>query len=234
MFLYHSRRGQQAWSERFRFPPQSPTLFHMTEPRLPGGKIVGIAVLFEGALIVLAWGLGLLLETPFSEQTFVTGPAIALGVAATMPLFLGLYWTIRSSWSVLVGLRRVIEDQVVPLFAGCTVWGIATISILAGVGEEALFRGVIQTNLAGAMGVVAALLVTSVLFGLVHFVTSTYAVMAGIIGLYLGVISIWSGNVFVPMVVHALYYFVALMYLARYVRPAPERSVGEAAGYDAG
>ena len=85
-----------------------------------------------------------------------------------------------------------------------------------------------QTNLAGAMGVVPALLVTSVLFGLVHFVTSTYAVMAGIIGVYLGVISIWSGNLLVPMVVHALYDFVALMYLARYMRPAPESSVVEA------
>ncbi len=206
----------------------------MSEEQLPGGKIVGIAVLFEGGLIVLAWGLGLLLETPFGEQTFLTLSAIGLGVAATMPLFLGLYGTIRSSWPVLARLRHVIEEQVVPLFAGCTVWGIATISILAGVGEEALFRGVMQTNLAGAMGVVPALLMTSILFGLVHFVTSTYAVMAGIIGLYLGVISIWSGNLFVPMVVHALYDFVALMYLVRYVRPAPEGSVAEAAGDDVG
>ena len=202
----------------------------MSEEQLPGGKIVGIAVLFEGGLIVLAWGLGLLLKTPFREQTFLTGSAIGLGVAATMPLFLGLYGTIRSSWPVLVRFRHVIEAQVVPLFAGCTAWGIAAISILAGVGEEALFRGVIHTNLAGAMGVVPALLVTSVLFGLVHFVTSTYAVMAGVSGLYLGVISIWSGNLFVPMVVHALYDFVALMYLARYMRPAPESPVVETAG----
>ena len=77
---------------------------------------------------------------------------------------------------------------------------------------------------------VPALLITSALFGLVHFVTSTYAVMAGVIGLYLGMISIWSGNLFVPMVIHALYDFVALMYLARYMRPAPESSVPEAAG----
>ncbi len=202
----------------------------MTETQLPGGKIVGIAVLFEGGLIALAWGLGLLLKTPFLEQTFLTGSAIGLGVAATMPLFLGLYGTIRSSWPVLVRFRHVIEEQVVPLFAQCSAWGIAVISILAGVGEEALFRGVIQTNLAGAMGVVPALLVTSVLFGLVHFVTSTYAVMAGVIGLYLGVISIWSGNLFVPMVIHALYDFVALMYLARYMRPAPESPAVETAG----
>ncbi len=207
-------------------------LSRMTETRLPRGKIVGIAVLFEGALLVLAWGLGLLLGTPFGKQTFATAPAIGLGIAATMPLFLGLYWTIHTTWPVLVRLRRVIEEQVIPLFAGCTVWGIATISILAGIGEEALFRGVIQTNLAGLTGVVPALLITSALFGLVHFVTSTYAVMAGLIGLYLGVISIWSGNLFVPMVIHALYDFVALMFLARYMRPASGRSAAEAAGYD--
>ncbi len=200
----------------------------MTEPQRPGGKIVGIAVLFEGAVVVLAWGLGLLFDTPVVEQTFVTGPAIGLGVAATMPLFVGLYWTLHTKWHVMDRLRRIVDEQVVPLFAGCTVWEIATISILAGVGEEALFRGVIQTNLAGAMGVVPALLVTSVLFGLVHFVTSTYALMAGAIGLYLGVISVWSGNLFVPMVVHALYDFVALMYLIRYMRPVPDSSIAEA------
>jgi len=36
------------------------------------------------------------------------------------------------------------------------------------------------------------------------------------------------------MVIHALYDFVALMFLARYMRPAREHSAAEAAGYDIG
>ncbi|MFB3110789.1 MAG: lysostaphin resistance A-like protein [Gemmatimonadales bacterium] len=154
-----------------------------------------------------------------------TPSALALGIAATAPLLIGLHWALHSHWSVLVRLRGVMEDTVAPLFAGCPMWGIAIISILAGVGEEALFRGVLQTYFAGHVGVVPALLVTSSLFGLLHPVTAVYAVMAGLIGLYLGVLAVWHDNLLVPMVVHSLYDFVALTYLVHYHRLQPDSAV---------
>jgi membrane protease YdiL (CAAX protease family) len=60
-------------------------------------------------------------------------------------------------------------------------------------------------------------------------VTAAYAVMAGFIGLYLGVLAVWHDNLLVPMVVHALYDFVALTYLVHYHRPQPD-SVVDVAG----
>ncbi len=200
----------------------------MRDTPLPGGPILTTAVFFEGGLLVLAWGLGRLLGAPVGEQTTFTPSAFVLGVVATVPLVAGLYWTLHTPWEVLARLRGAIEDTVVPLFAGCPVWGIALISILAGVGEEALFRGVLQTYLAGHVGVVPALLVTSSLFGLLHPVTAAYAVMAGLIGLYLGVLAIWHDNLLVPMVVHALYDFVALTYLVHHHRLQPDSVVDHA------
>ena len=190
----------------------------MRDTPLPGGSILTMAVSFEGGLVVLAWGLGRLLGTPVGEQTTFTPSAFVLGVVATVPLVAGLYWTLHAPWEVLARLRGVIENTVTPLFAGCPVWGIALISILAGVGEEALFRGVLQTYFAGHVGVVPALLVTSSLFGLLHPVAAVYAVMAGLVGLYLGVLAVWQDNLLVPMVVHALYDFVALTYLVHHHR----------------
>ena len=201
----------------------------MRDTPLPGGSVLTMAVIFEGGLLVLAWGLGHLLGAPVGDQTTFTPSAFVLGVVATVPLVAGLYWALHSHWSVLARLRAVIEDTVAPLFAGCPMWGIAIISILAGVGEEALFRGVLQTYFAGHVGVVPALLVTSSLFGLAHLVTSSYAVMAGLIGLYLGVLAVWHDNLLVPMVVHALYDFVALTYLVHYHRLQPD-SVVDVAG----
>lgn len=197
----------------------------MRDTPLPGGSVLTVAVIFEGGLLVLAWGLGHLLGAPVGEQATFTPSAFVLGVVATVPLVAGLYWALHSHWSVLVRLRGVMEDTVAPLFAGRPMWGIAIISILAGVGEEALFRGVLQTYLAGHLGVVPALLVTSSLFGLVHPVTALYAVMAGLIGLYLGVLAVWQDNLLVPMVVHALYDFVALTYLVHYHRLQPDSGV---------
>ena len=69
------------------------------------------------------------------------------------------------------------------------------------------------------------MLVTSSLFGLAHLVTSSYAVMAGLLGLYLGVLAVWHDNLLVPMVVHALYDFVALTYLVHYHRLQPDSVV---------
>ena len=190
----------------------------MRDTSLPGGSVLTVAVFFEGGLLVLAWGLGHLLGVPVGDQTTFTPSAFVLGVVATVPLVAGLYWILRTPWGGLARLRVVIEDKVAPLFADCSVAGIAVVSILAGVGEEALFRGVLQTYFAGHVGVVPALLVTSSLFGLLHPVTAVYAVMAGLIGLYLGVLAVWHDNLLVPMVVHASYDFVALTYLVHHHR----------------
>jgi membrane protease YdiL (CAAX protease family) len=68
-----------------------------------------------------------------------------------------------------------------------------------------------------------------VLFGLLHPITPTYAVLAALMGAYLGGVWLASGNLLVPIVAHALYDFIALAYLlapppgARGVRRAPLR-----------
>ena len=58
-----------------------------------------------------------------------------------------------------------------------------------------------------------AVLVTSTLFGLAHLVTPTYAVLAGLIGIYFGVLAVVTDSLLVPIVAHALYDYAALTYL---------------------
>jgi hypothetical protein len=62
------------------------------------------------------------------------------------------------------------------------------------------------------------LAVAALLFGLAHFITPTYAVLAGTMGLYLGWLWIDTGNLLVPITAHAVYDFLALAYLAK-IRP---------------
>ena len=66
-------------------------------------------------------------------------------------------------------------------------------------------RGLPWAGLAGA----------SLLFGLAHFLTVSYAMLASLVGLYLGVLLLLSGNLLVPIVVHALYDLIALIVLIR-------------------
>jgi hypothetical protein len=89
-----------------------------------------------------------------------------------------------------------------------------------------LFRGVIQNAIADQfvdpVGVAAGWIAASLLFGLLHWVTLSYAVLATLIGLYLGGLWIVTGNLLVPAVVHALYDFWALVYLVRFRHRQPQ------------
>jgi membrane protease YdiL (CAAX protease family) len=115
----------------------------------------------------------------------------------------------------MVRLRHLVRERVVPLFARCSVFEMAIIAILAGVGEELFFRGLLQTAIANTSSVWIGLVVASAIFGLAHFLSRTYAILAGLIGLYLGVLFIAMDNLAVPVIAHALYDFVALVVLLR-------------------
>lgn len=112
-------------------------------------------------------------------------------------------------------LNAVVDQFLIPLFAGCTVIQLASISFVAGIGEELLFRGVLQPLLIAWLGLAAGLILASAVFGLMHAVTPTYAVLAGLIGAYFGWFALARGNLLGPIIAHGLYDFVALIYLTR-------------------
>ncbi len=179
------------------------------------GSFVRLAVLFEGSLIVLAWVLGWFLGFPPFERFDLRWGALVWGVVATAPLLLGMRWCADTRWKPLSRLMREVEEKIVPLFSTCAVSELVLISVVAGVGEELLFRGVIQTTLSEWFGPWGGLLAASVVFGLGHMVTPAYAALAGLIGLYLGTLSMVFGNLLLVVVVHSLYDFVALVYLVK-------------------
>ena len=177
--------------------------------------IVWTVILIECILIVLAWAIGALVRISPWQEVKLTWLAVAWSVLAALPLLAGLVWTVHTRWSVFVQLRHYVQERVVPLFAGCSLFELALISGFAGIGEELFFRGLLQTGLTGASSLWIGLGLTSTIFGLAHFISLTYAILAALIGLYLGILLIAFDNLAVPMIVHALYDFVALTYLVR-------------------
>jgi membrane protease YdiL (CAAX protease family) len=175
--------------------------------------ILALAVGFESGLLLVAVLLGWLLRVHPLAQIEANWSSLLIGIAATAPLLVGAWWSSETRWRPVARLRAEVERTVVPLFAQCSMFDFLIISLLAGLGEEALFRGVIQTALAGSVHPLVALVVSSIAFGLAHLVTPAYALLAGLIGLYLGLLHLVSQNLFIPIFVHALYDFVALTYI---------------------
>ncbi len=186
-----------------------------------------LAAIFEGGLVAVAIGLGWLtgqdpLES-FPRTPSGVGLGVAWGAVATLPPLAGLWLCLKFPIRPFAELVRVVDDLLVPLFRQCRLLDLAVISVLAGLGEEMLFRGVIQAVVAdwidGPLGVGVALAVAAILFGLAHRITLTYGLLAGAIGLYLGGIWLLSDNLLVPITAHAVYDFLVLIYLVRIRKP---------------
>lgn len=84
------------------------------------------------------------------------------------------------------------------------------VSLLAGVSEELLFRGLLQPMF--------GLTITSVLFGLAHWVTFEYVVLASGLGFFFGTTLLFSDNLLVPIAVHSLYNIFAFRMLTAICR----------------
>lgn len=88
------------------------------------------------------------------------------------------------------------------------------VSILfVGPAEELLFRGAVQGRLRQSWGVWPAILTATVLFGLVHIPAITggfgaqlsYALLVAVLGLLLGYLYEYTGNILVPSLIHGAY-----------------------------
>ncbi len=181
-----------------------------------GADLFSMAVLVEGGLVLVALVVGWFVGQPPLGAIDWTIGGLLLGLAAAVPMVAGLALLERYPVGPLKELSDVVERSLVPLFRQSTVIELAVICALAGLGEEMLFRGVVQAGLAHRWsGPWLALLVASVLFGLAHPITPAYAVVAGVIGGYLGWLLVATDNLLVPIVAHGAYDFVALIYLLR-------------------
>jgi membrane protease YdiL (CAAX protease family) len=175
--------------------------------------------LSECALLVAALAAGRLLGlNPFARLQ-VDAAAVAYGLAATLPMLLVLWWCLRTRWGPVRRLVSLAEDHLRPYLRGASAGGIVLLSFMAGIGEEALFRGVIQAGLAERLPGWIAVGIGAFLFGAAHWLTLSYALLAGMIGVYLGAVFLLTGNLLVPIVAHGLYDVVALSALARSQRP---------------
>lgn len=194
-------------------------------PDLPG-NITRTALLFEGGLGVLAAGIGYLVGVePWTtlgwspDAWSESASAAAWGLLAACPMLLGLWLSVRFPIGPLAPLARLVRERIAPLFRETTVWQLALISVVAGIGEELLFRGLLQEGLARLIGPPAgvgiAILLAGLLFGAVHWLSTTYAVLAAGIGIYLGWLFWITGNLAAPIATHAVYDFVALVYLVK-------------------
>ncbi|MBN1588849.1 MAG: CPBP family intramembrane metalloprotease [Pirellulales bacterium] len=195
------------------------------DPHSPGNFAL-VATLFEASLAVAAVGLGWLFGHRPTATFQFDGVSFAWGLAATVPPLVLFGLCLVCPWAPFARLAKLVDRLLVPMFRQCTVVEIAAISLVAGIGEEMLFRGLLQGGLAerigGPAGIWVGLAAGSFAFGLAHPISPTYSILTGLIGFYLGWLWIYSGNLLVPITTHAAYDFLALVYLIKIRSPGAD------------
>jgi len=181
-----------------------------------------VALAAEGLLIPLALGLAWLLgQSPWDDFRWPLG-TLLLAIAFTAPLIalLGLFTALGPRW--FRELENIVRPAVDALFRGQGRAAVILAALLAGFGEELLFRGVLQAWLADGLGPWIGLGLASVVFGFMHAVSPAYFVVATVMGLYLGALYHFTGNLVLASLVHAIYDWIAIEMVLRRIDRDPE------------
>ena len=180
--------------------------------------------------MLLALALGRFARLSPFEHLRLDLAGVLSGLLAAAPMLALLVWCLRTTWLPVHRLVRLVEERLGPHLAGASAGGIVLLAAFAGIGEELLFRGVVQEWLSERYGTGLALAGASVLFGVGHWLSSSYAALAAVIGAWLGAVFVLSGNLLVPIVAHTVYDVVALAVLARRARAGATPATAGAQG----
>ena len=155
---------------------------------------------------------------PFYARMEVTPPAIMRGLLFCLPMLALFFVSISVSWRPLVRLRKLVEELLGGLVTDCHWVELALISVAAGLGEEIFFRGALQPWIENLSNPAFALVLVSLLFGAAHAISISYFIVATLIGFYLGWLANNYDDLVAPIISHALYDFVALVFYQRLLK----------------
>jgi uncharacterized protein len=177
--------------------------------------VEGLIALLPCVIYLIALGYAYLTDTPPGTSPWAqlhwSWSDVGWGCLAAMPPLL-VIWLI--DLFPIGPLRKVkdISDQFLrPLLKDCRLPDFFILATLAGFCEELLFRGWLQPMLSQYVDLPYSILITGIIFGLCHFITVTYVIIAFLISVYLSWLLVWSDNLLVPMVTHGVYDLIALI-----------------------
>jgi len=169
-----------------------------------------LALATQGVLIAIAWAASEVFDLPPRWGTPGRDAAIGVAVAAALGGINHLMLVRAPANWIVSGVRAVYHETLVPLFARISPVAVVLLGAAAGLGEEWLFRGIVQP----LIGIVGA----SLAFGLAHIGGArmlAFGVWASAMGLVMGGLAAATGGLTAPIVAHGVYDMLALEYIRR-------------------
>jgi membrane protease YdiL (CAAX protease family) len=194
---------------------EDPLFDGRTTVTLIGGQSLLIVVAAVAALIFQTPNFGLGSGISFNKE------ALTQGALYSIPLFVLAFLldTIEDKYPALQDVTKATQRSVIALLGGTfkPLLALTTsivLGVVAGFGEEMLFRGVLQYELASSLdfGSILAVGASSLVFGALHAVTPLYALLATLASVFFGLLYQGYDNLAVPISTHAVYDVGALLW----------------------
>jgi membrane protease YdiL (CAAX protease family) len=172
-------------------------------------RLVLVAFLCEGLLFLCYYVSTFYLDL-VSLPSLPRFSDFIIGIAFAIALFIINFFLIRTAykkkWTCLTDF---IDELVTPLVSNLTLIHGLLISIAAGVGEEFFFRALLQPYI--------GIVYSSILFSLAHFMFELkrfyiLSILYFFIGVLFGVIYEYTHSIWIPLVFHVVYDFIAIVY----------------------
>jgi len=189
----------------------------------PAMMITLVTVQVEGGLAVLAIVIAWFADISLREMFVVNPLHFLLAVVAIVPVLALCRLVYMMPFKTVEFTRRFMRSVYNDFIRHCSVTQLLLVAVMSGIGEELLFRGILQTFVTnacgdGTWGLAIGVILTSVLFGIVHPINKLYVFLCIVIGIYLGLFFAWSGNnLIVPIIIHAFYNFIVFLAMPRLI-----------------
>lgn len=135
-------------------------------------------------------GLLLLAAFPFVQFIFSLNKKLPLPT-----------WAVEQEELINTTIEHLLYVQSTPDL----LFNLLTIAILPAIGEELLFRGIIQTNIEkGVKNPHIAIWLTALIFSFIHFQFQGF-IPRVLLGALLGYLFVWSHNLWLPIIAHLIY-----------------------------
>ncbi|MCC9599445.1 CPBP family intramembrane metalloprotease [Stieleria sp. JC731] len=152
---------------------------------------------------------------------------IGIGAAAAFPMLIVVQLLMKIPHKSINAIKRLSDAPTMKAILSLSYAELIVLSLCAGIGEELAFRGCLlpwfaaiedpsssiinpydvgeQFTLAPMSLLVAAVVFSSVAFGMLHPITKLYVVIASLMGIYFALLLITTGSLLIPIVAHATF-----------------------------
>ena len=206
-----------------------------SEEEAPDEFLFAWACGFELAIglvgLVVAWVVGIDARAYIGELESFTwqslGIDLGIGLIASLPMLAAISLMMKIPHESIAAIKRLADAPTMKALLSLSTAELLTLSVCAGIGEELAFRGCLLPMITALPDVTgnlhnhysvgdsftlavpallgAAVVISSIGFGMLHPITKLYVAVATLMGAYFAMLLILTESLVVPIIAHAAY-----------------------------